>query len=333
MCLVTDRQRAGGADGLVARVAWAARAGVHLVQVRERDLEGRALTALVGAAAWRRCAARGRARRQRALRRGARRRRARRAPQGGFDGGGARAGGGAARIPDWPFGHAREEAVDAGAAGGLDYLLFGTVFATASKPGRAPAGPAALAAVAAARVPVLAVGGVTPDNLREVAATGAPGLPPSACSRRHPRPPLRRPSPRGLGRWTTGSTDGTHPATRQLQTRRGQPRCAPPRGRRRAVAPRAEEQLELLVMLARRRRSRSGRHRRADDRVDSRGRTCRPSWPATVSAEIKARFAAKGIQPGGTPPEGDAPLVDGSPEGEEAPPDEEQQSALQRIAT
>src|SRR6185436_4586745 len=47
MCLVTDRQQAGGADGVVARAAWAARAGVHLVQVRERDLEGRALTDLV----------------------------------------------------------------------------------------------------------------------------------------------------------------------------------------------------------------------------------------------------------------------------------------------
>ena len=47
MCLVTDRQRVGGADRLVERVSWAARAGVHLVQVRERDLEGRALTALV----------------------------------------------------------------------------------------------------------------------------------------------------------------------------------------------------------------------------------------------------------------------------------------------
>ena len=52
-----------------------------------------------------------------------------------------------------------------------------------------------------------------------------------------------------------------------------------------------------------------------------------------VSAETKARFAAKGIQPAGTPPQGDAPLVDGGPEVEEAPPDEEQQSALQRIAS
>ena len=54
---------------------------------------------------------------------------------------------------------------------------FGTVFATASKPGRAAAGTSALAAVAAAvRVPVLAVGGVTPDNLDEVAAAGASGF-------------------------------------------------------------------------------------------------------------------------------------------------------------
>ena len=35
-------------DALVESVAAAARAGVHLIQVRERDLDDRALAALVG---------------------------------------------------------------------------------------------------------------------------------------------------------------------------------------------------------------------------------------------------------------------------------------------
>ena len=52
-----------------------------------------------------------------------------------------------------------------------------TVFPTLSKPGRAPAGPSLLAEGAAASgVPVLAVGGISPDNLGEVAAAGAAGF-------------------------------------------------------------------------------------------------------------------------------------------------------------
>jgi hypothetical protein len=97
------------------------------------------------------------------------------------------------------------------------------------------------------------------------------------------------------------------------------------------VAPRAEEQLELLVMLT----------GDADPEIAAAAEKTIASIPPTqiaailagdVSAETKARFAAKGILPAGTPPVGDAPLIDGSPEVEEAPPDEESQSALQRIA-
>ena len=52
--------------------------------------------------------------------------------------------------------HALEEAVAAERDGGLDYLLFGTVFATGSKPGVEPAGVERLAAVcASASLPVL----------------------------------------------------------------------------------------------------------------------------------------------------------------------------------
>jgi thiamine monophosphate synthase len=50
------------------------------------------------------------------------------------------------------------------------------VFATSSKPGAAAAGVEALAAVAAATsLPVLAVGGVTAGQARELARTGAAG--------------------------------------------------------------------------------------------------------------------------------------------------------------
>jgi len=73
--------------------------------------------------------------------------------------------------------HSVSGAVTAASAGGLDYLIFGTVFQTSSKPGQAPVGAAALAeAVAATPLPVLAIGGVTLARLAEVAGTGASGL-------------------------------------------------------------------------------------------------------------------------------------------------------------
>jgi thiamine-phosphate pyrophosphorylase len=73
--------------------------------------------------------------------------------------------------------HSHAEAVAGSAAGGLDYLVFGTTFPTSSKPGRQPAGVEALAAVCAATaLPVLAVGGVTPPHFAEVARSGAAGF-------------------------------------------------------------------------------------------------------------------------------------------------------------
>ena len=178
ICLITDRGRdPAGADGLVARVAWAARAGVHLVQVRERDLDGGPLTALV-----RRCVEAVRGSRARVLVND----RVDVALAAGAHGVHLRADSmPAPRVralcpPGFVVGrsvHALDEAAAAAAAGGLDYLLFGTVFATSSKPDRAPVGPAALRDVAAAvPVPVLAVGGVSPDNLGDVAAAGAAGF-------------------------------------------------------------------------------------------------------------------------------------------------------------
>jgi thiamine-phosphate pyrophosphorylase len=178
ICLITDRTRgAGGADGIVERVAWAARAGVHLVQVRERDLDGGPLTALV-----RRCVEAVRGSRARVLVND----RLDVALAAGAHGVHLRADSmPASRVralcpPGFVVGrsvHACAEAVEAVAGGGLDYLMFGTVFPTLSKPGRAPAGSSSLADVAAASgVPVLAVGGISPDNLGEVAAAGAAGF-------------------------------------------------------------------------------------------------------------------------------------------------------------
>jgi thiamine-phosphate pyrophosphorylase len=177
VCLITDRARVGGADGVVERVRWAARAGVHLVQVRERDLDGGSLTALV-----RRCLDAVAGSRARVLVND----RLDVALAAGAHGVHLRADSMPARAvrSRCPSGfligrsvHARDEAIAVTAAGGLDYLLFGTVFPTASKPGRGETGTPALAdVVAATAVPVLAVGGVTPDNVGMVAAAGAAGF-------------------------------------------------------------------------------------------------------------------------------------------------------------
>jgi thiamine-phosphate diphosphorylase len=74
--------------------------------------------------------------------------------------------------------HSVEEAVAADGGGGLDYLIFGTMFPTTSKPERHPlAGPEALrTAVAACRVPILGIGGITLENVDRMAAAGAAGV-------------------------------------------------------------------------------------------------------------------------------------------------------------
>ena len=98
-----------------------------------------------------------------------------------------------------------------------------------------------------------------------------------------------------------------------------------------AVAPRAEEQLELLVMLT----------GDPDPEIASTAELTLSGIPnealsailtGDVSPDTKARFAARGIEPSGTPPTGDAPLVDGSPEVDGSTENEEQGTALQRIA-
>ena len=68
-------------------------------------------------------------------------------------------------------------AAEASMVHGADYLTAGTVWATESKPGDHPLlGSDGLAAiVSAVRIPVLAIGGVTLDRMRDLVAAGAAG--------------------------------------------------------------------------------------------------------------------------------------------------------------
>ena len=74
--------------------------------------------------------------------------------------------------------HSAREAAEITKSGGCDYLLYGTVFATASKPAGHPvAGPEGLAAACSATgLPVLAIGGISPARFPAIAASGAAGL-------------------------------------------------------------------------------------------------------------------------------------------------------------
>jgi len=177
--MISDRRRFGdrGEDELVRAVGAAAIAGIDLIQVRERDLDGRALTQLVA-----RCVEAVRHTRARvlvndrvdvALAAGAH---------------GVHLRGDSMPAPRVralvPHGfivgrsvHGVEEAVRVSDDGGLDYLLYGTVFSTPSKPGHAPAGADAVTAVSASTpLPVLAIGGVTLDTVGRLAETGAAGF-------------------------------------------------------------------------------------------------------------------------------------------------------------
>lgn len=74
--------------------------------------------------------------------------------------------------------HDLEEAVAAEAAGGCDYLVFGTVFPSASKrPGHPVSGIEALRAVCSSvRIPVLAIGGISIGSVAAIRSAGASGI-------------------------------------------------------------------------------------------------------------------------------------------------------------
>jgi thiamine-phosphate pyrophosphorylase len=70
--------------------------------------------------------------------------------------------------------HSREEA-EAALDEGADYLVAGSVFESASHPGRAPLGLAWLARIAKLGRPVVAIGGITPERAAAVRGAGAWG--------------------------------------------------------------------------------------------------------------------------------------------------------------
>ena len=72
--------------------------------------------------------------------------------------------------------HSAEGAEDA-AADGADFLVVGTMYATGSHPGAAPAGPGLMRDVAAhCRLLLIGIGGITVGNVAEVMAAGASGI-------------------------------------------------------------------------------------------------------------------------------------------------------------
>jgi len=179
LSLVTGRERLpasrSGVTGLLDLVAAAVTAGVDLIQVREPDLPDADLFALVhrcvGLADGSHTAVLVNDRLDIAL--------AARAAGVHLRGGSVAA---SAMRPHTPPGfllgrsvHGEAAAVESG--GGMDYVTFGTVYRSQSKPGLAPHGVESLAAaVRAVSVPVLAIGGVTVDNTEEVFRAGAAGL-------------------------------------------------------------------------------------------------------------------------------------------------------------
>jgi thiamine-phosphate pyrophosphorylase len=197
ICLVTDRRRlSAGSDALdrlVDLVAAAAHAGIDLIQIRERDLQARALTSLVS-----RCVDAVDGTRAKLL------------VNDRVDVAvAARSHGVHLRGDSIPTAAARS-LLDAGAivgrsvhsadesaaiarAGGVDYMIFGTLYETASKdaPHRlASLGELSCACRAAAGIPVLAIGGITVGRAIEVARAGAAGIagvglfiPPAGTSR------------------------------------------------------------------------------------------------------------------------------------------------------
>ena len=72
--------------------------------------------------------------------------------------------------------HSVDGASDAQAEG-ADFLVVGTMFASGSHPGAAPAGPDLMREVRkSSRVPLIGIGGINRNNLAEVVAAGASGV-------------------------------------------------------------------------------------------------------------------------------------------------------------
>ena len=82
--------------------------------------------------------------------------------------------------PTWWIGRSVHDLAEAEAASlaGADYLLVGPVFDTATHPGRAGLGPKRLEAIvlAAGERPVIAIGGISAERVRDVKNSGAYGV-------------------------------------------------------------------------------------------------------------------------------------------------------------
>lgn len=182
ICLVTDRHRlpappGAAPDALLAQIGAAADAGVDLIQVRERDLGTRALEDIGRRAVARLSGTSCRLvindRLDVALACGAAGVHLR---HDSFASDRVREMAG----PGFVIGrsvHSLDEATREAESGAADYLIFGTVFETASKPGVRGTRLDDLARVThAVRVPILAIGGITVERVRDVAAAGAAGV-------------------------------------------------------------------------------------------------------------------------------------------------------------
>lgn len=176
---ITDRRRFGlTPDALVERAARAARSGIDVIQVRERDLPDAELVVLV--------------RRLLETVRGTSTRvivndRADVAAAAGASGVHLRGDSPPASrvrvlLPDGSLVgrsvHSLEEIDEAVADGGCDYLMFGTVFPSEGKPAGHPvAGLEGLrAACRRSTVPVIAIGGMNADRAAAAASAGAAGV-------------------------------------------------------------------------------------------------------------------------------------------------------------
>lgn len=176
---VTGRRAtgAGGAEAVVAQVEAAADAGVDLVQIREPSLTDRQLYAAVRQAASRLAGGSTQLlvndRLDLALAVGGVGVHLRSHSVKGAD---ARRWLPAA-LPLGRSVHSLAEARAAVEGGGLNYLVWGTVFPTVSKPGATTSGPSPIReASRTVSLPILAIGGITVDNSREVFCEGAAGV-------------------------------------------------------------------------------------------------------------------------------------------------------------
>ena len=174
LCLVTDR-RLGGEQTLVSKVQQAVAGGVNLVQLREKDLPGRPLLklasdlkAVIGPSALLLInervdvAAAARA-------------------DGVQLGEEALPSKAARRILGTEALIGRSVHSERGAqmaeAEGADFLLVGTMYATASHPGQEPAGPELIRRIAAScSLPLMGIGGINEANLGPVLEAGAQGV-------------------------------------------------------------------------------------------------------------------------------------------------------------